>query len=128
MKKIFILIVAAVAAITLTAAVSASDSVPSQGTVSFESASMPALNFTMPFQRASEIYGLAPGNIRDLCESGYKAVKSKSLSSSRFTYQGVGVRVNRNGSTLDVELSYGGYKIIASNVTMEELDRLFNAE
>ena len=128
MKKFIVILVAAFAAITLTAAISASDSVPSRGTVSFESASMPVLNFTMPFQRAEGIYSLLPGNIRDICAREYSAVKGKSLSSSRFAHEGVSVRVRNNGPTLTVELSALGYKVTADSVTMEELDRLFGGE
>jgi hypothetical protein len=128
MKKIIVILVAALAAFTLTAAVSASNSVPSQGTISFESASMPVLNFTMPLQRAEGIFSLLPGNIRDICTREYKVVKGKSLSSSRFTHEGVSVRVRDNGPTITVELSTRGYKVTADNVTMEELDRLFGGE
>lgn len=128
MKKIIVILVAALAAITLTASISASDSVPSRGTVSFESASMPVLNFTMPFQRAEGIYSLLPGNIRDICAREYRTVKGKCLSSYRFTHEGVSVRVTNNGPTVSIELSAQGYKVTADNVTLDELDRLFVGE
>ena len=128
MKKIIVLLVTAIAAITFTAAVSASDSVPSQGTVSFESASMPALNFTVPFQRAESICSLLPSNLRDICAKEYRTARSKYGTSSRFTHKGVSIRVMDNGQTVTLELSNQGYKLTAGNVTWEELDRLFTAE
>ena len=128
MKKIIVLLVTAIAAITFTAAVSASDSVPSQGTVSFESASMLALNFTVPFQRAESICSLLPSNLRDICAKEYRTARSKYGTSSRFTHKGVSVRVMDNGQTVTLELSNQGYKLTAVNVTWEELDRLFTAE
>lgn len=128
MKKIIVLLVTAIAAITFTAAVSASDSISSDGTVSFESASMPVLNFTMPFQRAESICNLLPSNLRDICAKEYKTVRSKYGYSSRFTHEGVSVRVMDNGQTVTVELSAQGYKLTAGNVTWEELDRLFGGE
>lgn len=125
MKKFFVLLVAAAAALILTASISASDNTPSQGTVSFESSSFPALNCTMSIQRVENIYSLLPDNVRDICEREYKEVRTKCNSSSRFTHEGVSVRVMNDGTTITVELSVKGYTVTANNVTMEELDRLF---
>lgn len=127
MKKTLILLVAAVvAAITLTASVTASDGAVREGTLSFESAAAPALNFTLPMHRAADIYPLLPANITGICAREYDSVRRKCQTSSNFTHEGVKVRVKpSNGSTVTIELSVSGYKITAADVSWEELDRLF---
>ena len=125
MKKIIVIAVAAITAIALTASVSASDSIPSEGKVSFESASMPALNCTMSIGNVRDIYRLVPGNIEDVCRKEYVAVHNKCNTKSHFTHEGVDVRIKENGNTVTIEFRFSGYKIVASDVTWAELDNLF---
>jgi hypothetical protein len=125
MKKIIVIALAAIAAIALTASVSASDSIPSEGRVSFESAAMPALNCTMSIGNLRDIYRLVPGNIEDICRKEYVAVHTKCNTKSHFTHEGVDVRVKENGRTVTIEFRFSGYKIVASDVTWAELDNLF---
>ena len=125
MKKIIVIAVAAITAIALTASVSASDSIPSEGKVSFESAAMPALNCTMSIGNVRDIYRLVPGNIEDVCRKEYVAVHNKCNTKSHFTHEGVDVRIKENGNTVTIEFRFSGYKIVASDVTWAELDNLF---
>lgn len=125
MKKIIVIAIAALAAIALTASVSASDSIPSEGKVSFESASVPALNCTMSIGNVRDIYWLVPGNIEDICRKEYVAVRNKCNTKTHFTHEGVDVRVKENGRTVTIEFRFSGYKIVASDVTWAELDNLF---
>ncbi len=131
MKKFFILFVAAVAAaLTLTAAVSAPDSASAsghwEGTVSFESAAMPALNCSMPLGRVASLYELAPENINGLCAREYETIRQRLRSSSSFTYQGVRVRkLQDSGKTVTLELSFQGYKLTVKDALWEDLDHLF---
>ena len=125
MKKITVIAIAALAAIALTASVSASDSIPSEGKVSFESASVPALNCTMSIGNVRDIYWLVPGNIEDICRKEYVAVRNKCNTKTHFTHEGVDVRVKENGRTVTIEFRFSGYKIVASDVTWAELDNLF---
>lgn len=125
-KTLIVLVTASIAAITLTASVAASDNAHGQGTVSFESRSLPSLNFTMPLRQAAQIYSLAPENIRTICDGEYKAVRGKCLSSSRFSYAGVQVRkVDDNGTVATIELSMPGYKVTIKNVLWDDLDQIF---
>lgn len=125
MKKIIVIAIAALAAIALTASVSASDSIPSEGKVSFESASVPALNCTMSIGNVRDIYWLVPGNIEDICRKEYVAVRNKCNTKTHFTHEGVDVRVKENGRTVTIEFRFSRYKIVASDVTWAELDNLF---
>lgn len=61
MKKIIVIALAALAAIALTAFVSASDSLSSEGKVSLESTATPALNCTLSIGNAEALYRLVPG-------------------------------------------------------------------
>lgn len=125
MKKIIVIAVAVITAIALTASVSASDGIPSEGKVSFESASVPALNCTMSIGNVRDIYWLVPGNIEDICRKEYVAVRNKCNTKTHFTHEGVDVRVKENGRTVTIEFRFSGYKIVASDVTWAELDNLF---
>ncbi len=125
MKKITVIAIAALAAIALTASVSASDSIPSEGKVSFESASVPALNCTMSIDKVRDIYWLVPGNIEDICRKEYVAVRNKCNTKTHFTHEGVDVNVKENGRSVTIEFRFSGYKIVASDVTWAELDNLF---
>lgn len=125
MKKIIVIAVAAITAIALTASVSASDSIPSEGKVSFESAAIPALNCTMSIGNVRDIYRLIPGNIEDICRKEYVAVHNKCNTKSHFMHEGVDVRIKENGKTVTIEFRFSGYKIVASDVTWAELDSLF---
>lgn len=127
MKKTIIIVIAAVAAaVALCSSVSAADGNSSTGTVSFESSRTPALNCSLQMAAASQIFHLLPGNLVDLCKDEYKAVRGKCAQSSRFTHEGVNVRVTRNdGATASVEFSIPNYKVVAQDVSWAELDRLF---
>jgi len=127
MKKTIILAIAAIAAtIALCSFVAAEENIPSSGTVTLESVSVPALNFSMPVSRAVQILDLMPDSIIDACWQEYKAVRTKCNTSSRFTHEGVQVRVtDRNGSTVSVEFSVPGYKVSANDVSWTELDAFF---
>lgn len=122
MKKI---IVIALAAIALTAFVSASDSLSSEGKVSLESTATPALNCTLSIGNAEALYRLVPGNIKDLCRKEYVAVQEKCSTRSQFSHEGVDVHTTEHGSTITIEFRIPGYKIVASDVTWAELDQLF---
>lgn len=125
MKKIIVLAIAAVAAVvSLSAFASASDTA-SEGKVSFESTSMPALNCTMSIGHAWEIYRLVPFNIEDVVRQEYVTVRQKCKSRSRFTHEGVDVRVKDNGETVSIELGISSCKLTFSDVTWRELDNMF---
>ena len=69
MKKYIIIVIAAiVAAITLCSATSSLGDSATKGTVQFESAAIPALNFVMPLSRAQDIFRLMPDTITTLCD------------------------------------------------------------
>lgn len=126
MKKPLVIIIAAIAAISLTASVIAAPSPSSEGTVSFECASMPALNCSISILEASRIYSLVPGNIRDICEEQYVIVSDMCARNPRFTYQGVNVRVMKNdGRVATIEFSVPGYKITAQDVSWKDLAIIF---
>ena len=127
MKKTFILLVAVlVAAVTLTASVSASDSAQWQGTVIFESSAMPALNFTVPLKRVDDVYPFIPDNISEICSGEYETVKKKCNSSSRFTHEGVRIRkIQDDGKTVTLEFTLSGYKVTVKDALWENLDRIF---
>ena len=126
MKKFLVIAVAAFAAIALTASVSASNNPAAEGTISFESASMPALNCSVSMKDAISIYRFAPGNIVGICEEQYMEVRDKCSESSSFTHEGVQVRVKqRNGDRVTIELSVPGYKITANNVSWDDLELMF---
>lgn len=128
MKKIIIIVIAAVAAtLALSAIASAPDNVPSQGEVSFESTAMPALNCTVSMEHARSIYHLIPSNITDICEKEYAAIQKKCNSRAHFTHEGVDIRVTDNGEYFTIVFSVPGYKVTARNVTWAELDNMFNA-
>ena len=125
MKKIIVIAVAAITAIALTASVSASDSIPSEGKVSFEPAAIRALNCRMSIGNVRDIYRLIPSNIEDICRKEYVAVHNKCNTKSHFMHEGVDVRIKENGKTVTIEFRFSGYKIVASDVTWAELDSLF---
>ena len=126
MRNALIIIILALAAITLSASIIKTTSPSSDGTVTFECASMPALNCSIQLDDASKIYSLVPGNIRDICEEQYVVVSDKCSRSSRFSYEGVNVRVLKNdGKIATVEFSVPGYKITARDVAWRDLDIMF---
>lgn len=127
MKKTIFAIIAAVAAtFVLCSAASAAGENASTGTVSLESTRMPALNCSMQMETASRIFRLLPGNIIDLCKDEYRAVRGKCNRSRRFTHEGVNVRVTGNADGIvTVEFSVPGYKVVARDVSLTELDGLF---
>lgn len=80
----------------------------------------------MQMETASRIFRLLPGNIVDLCKDEYSAVRGKCNRSSRFTHEGVNVRVTGNADGIvTVEFSVPGYKVVARDVSLTELDGLF---
>ena len=125
MKKTIIILIAAIAAtFVLCSAASATSENASSGNVSFESYQMPALNCSMQMETASQIFHLLPGNIGDMCRDEYKTVRGKCAKSGSFTHEGVKVQVTENnGTTASVVFSVPNYKVIAQNVSWEELDR-----
>ena len=126
MKKFIIVVIAAVAAIALTASVSASNHPSAEGTISFESSSMPALNCSVSMKDAISIDRFAPGNIAGICEEQYMEVRRKCSKSSSFTHEGVKDCVKeRNGDRVSIELSVPGYKITANNVRWDDLELMF---
>ena len=125
MKKTLLFVFAAIFAAVLSASSGASDNYRTEGKVSFESSKMPALNCTLSIDRARDLYWLIPANICDLCTKEYAAVRNKSNNSSHFKHEGVDVRITEIERKLTVELSYDGYKVVASNVTWAELDNIF---
>ena len=126
MKKTIIILIAVVAAVSLTASESASDNNRSKGVISFESSAMPALNCSMSIQNASNIYKLVPGNIREICEEEYIKVSDKCSRYARFTHEGVNVTVVQNdGTTATIVFSVPGYKVTAEDVSWQDLDIIF---
>lgn len=129
MKKFFIFAIAAIAAtLTLTASAIAAENIPVQGEVSFESTVMPELNCTVSMETAQSIYRLVPANITQICEQEYAVVRRKCNAQSRFTHEGVKVRVlEDNGKVATIVFSLSGYNLTAKNVSWSELDKLFHA-
>ena len=126
MKKFIIFTLAAIfAAVTLSSATVNLAGGTSDGTVRFESTAMPALNFTMPVSRATDIYRLMPESITALCGSEYEAVRAKSFKSTSFTHQGVTVKRTGENPSMTFTFSVPGYRVIVSNVSWDDLDLLF---
>ena len=112
---------------TLTAAISAPVSVSApnhwEGTVSFESTALPALNCTLSLKSAAGIYELVPMNVQGICAQEYDTVRQKLFSSANVTYQGVRIRkLQDDGKTVTLELSYQGYKVTVKDALWEDLD------
>ena len=127
MKRFIIITLAAIAAtVTLCSASSHLSGNTSNGTVRFESTSMPALNCTLPMSRAAAIYRLLPESITALCASEYEAVRSKSARSSTFTHEGVRVRISGENPSMTFTFTAPGYKLTVSDVSWEEIDLLFD--
>lgn len=126
MKRILIIALVAVAAtVTLCSATSAFSDDASISILQFESTSMPSLNFSMPVSRAMDIYRLMPESVTSVCVNEYEAVRSKSLRSSSFTHEGVKVRKTGDNPSMTFVFSVPGYKVTVSDVSWEDLDRLF---
>lgn len=126
MKKIIITTIAAVAAI-LALSSFAGTTGTSDGTVSFEAASAPALNCTLSMQNAAGIYRLLPENLAECARKEYTGIRQKSRSRSHFTHDGVDIRIKDAGATLDIVFTLNGYKVKVCDVTWETLDNLFAA-
>ena len=125
MKKTLLFVFAAILAAVLTASSGASENYRTEGKVSFESSKVPALNCTLSIDRARDLYWLIPTNICDLCTKEYAAFRNKSNTSSHFKHEGVDVRITEKERSITVELSYSGYKVVASDVTWADLDNIF---
>ena len=125
MKKYIILLAAVVAALTLCSATAGLAGTSSDGTVRFESSSMPALNFTMPVSQAESIYRLMPESVTALCTGEYGTVRGKCIRSSSFTHKGVKVTRTGDSPSMTIALSFSGYRLTVSGVSWEELDALF---
>lgn len=124
MKKIILTFFAAIAVIlTLSAFVGTSAS--QSGTVSFEAVKAPALNCTLSFSRAWDIFHLLPDNIAETFRNEYATIRQKSHSRSHFTHEGVDVHIRDNGVSLSIEFKVSGYKVCVNDVTWQELDSLF---
>lgn len=122
-KTILTFFVAIVAIFTLSAFVNST--APSSGSVTFEAVKAPALDCTLPIQRVMDIYRLLPDNLAEACRNEYASVRQKSRSRSRFTHEGVDVRIKENGVALTIEFQVTGYKVCVNDVTWQELDNLF---
>ena len=125
MKKTLLFVFAAILAAVLTASSGASENYRTEGKVSFESSKVPALNCALSIDRARALYWLIPTNICDLCTKEYAEVRNKSNKSSHFKHEGVDVRITEKERSITVELSFGGYRIVANDVTWAELDSIF---
>ncbi len=126
MKKILLFALAAVvAAVTLCSASAGMSDVTSSGTVRFESTSVPALDFSMSISRAAEIFRLMPDSFTSLCSKEYEAVRSRCERYQRFTHEGVTIQRTGSDPALTIEFSASGYKLTVSDVSWEELDRMF---
>ena len=127
MKKFIIFTLAAVvAALTLCSATTRLTGTTANGTVRFESTSMPALNCTLPMSRAAAIYRLLPESVTAVCVNEYDAVRDRCLRSSSFTYQGVTVKRTGNDPSMTITFSVPGYKLTVSDVSWADIDLLFN--
>jgi len=126
MKKFIIITIAAiVAAVTLCSASSSLSGNSSDGTVRFESTSVPALNFSMPVSRATAIFRLMPESVTSACIDEYQIVRKKCLRASSFTHEGVKVRLTGESPSMTFDFSVPGYKVTVSDVSWEDLDVLF---
>lgn len=127
MKKFIIFTLAAiVATVTLCSATTHLTGTTANGTVRFESTSMPALNCTLPMSRAAAIFRLLPESVTSVCVNEYDAVRDKCLRSSSFTHQGVTVKRTGNDPSMTITLSAAGYKVTVSDVSWADIDLLFN--
>lgn len=127
MKKFIIITIAAIAAaVTLCSAGSSLTGNASNGTVRFESASVPALNCTMPVSRAAAIFRLMPESVTSVCIDEYGVVRKKCLRTSSFTYEGVKVRMTGEDPSLTFDFSIPGYRVTVSGVSWDDLDVLFS--
>ena len=128
MKKIHLFSIATLVALVGLVAVGSSlkayDSLPSEGTVSFEVKSMPALNFTMPMRDAGSIFRLAPENISRLITEEYLFFKNKCRTSNDFTYEGIRVNVKPEGNIFTVSFRAQGCRLTLEGVSWEELDSI----
>ena len=124
MKKFILISIAAIAAAVVLC--SATSSPTANGTVRFESSSVPALNFTMPASRAMDIYRLLPESVTTVCTDEYGTVREKCLRSSSFTHKGVKVQRTGENSSMTIILTVSGNEITLSGVSWEDLDLLFN--
>ena len=128
MKKIFAILVAAIAATTIlicsaVAVVTSGDT--SNGTVRFESAETPSLNFTMPVSRVADIFRLMPESVTTVCRQEYAAVRSKCARSASFTHEGVSVKVAGNDPGLQFVFTIPGYTLTVNDVSWQTLDAMF---
>jgi len=129
MKKFIIITIAAiVATVTLCSASSSSlTGNSSNGTVRFESTSIPALNFLMPVSRATAIFRLMPESVTSACINEYETVRRKCHHASSFTHEGVKVRVTGENPSMTFDFSVPGYKVTVSDVSWDDLDVLFTS-
>lgn len=128
MKKFIIITIAAiVATVTLCSSSSSLTGNSSNGTVRFESTSIPALNFSMPVSRATDIFRLMPESVTSACITEYEAVREKCHHSSSFTHEGVKVRKTGENPSMTFDFSIPGYKMTVSDVSWEDLDVLFTS-
>lgn len=126
MKKFIILTLAAIAAaVTLCSATADRNASFPNGTIRFESSSMPVLNCTMPMKSAVDILRLMPDSIIALSMTEYEAVRDQVFHSTSFTYQGVKVKRTGENPSMTFTLTVPGYKLTVSDVSWDDIDYLF---
>ena len=127
MKRILIITIAVIATtITLCSATSSMSSNTSNGTLRFESTTMPALNCTLPMSRVTAIYRLLPESLTNLCFSEYQTVRDKLNHSSTFTHEGVRVRMTGEDPMMTIIFTIQGYKLTVTDVSWNDIDSVFN--
>lgn len=125
-KSLFINIALIASILSLCSAIAATSSnniLP--GTVRFESAEMPALNFTMPVSRAADIYRLLPSSITDVCRQEYEAVLDKCNRLHSVNHEGVKIQWSGADPDLTFVFTVPGYKLTVSGVSVEAMDGIF---
>ena len=128
MKRFFILAAIVVATVLCTAAfafVLDDPSVPTGGTVRFESTNMPELNFTMPVSRAAGIFRLLPESVSGVCRQEYEAVLDKCNRSHRVNHEGVKIQWSGVNPNQTFVFTVQGYKVTVSGVSVETMNSIF---
>lgn len=126
MKKFIIITLAAiVAAVTLCSATIDRNASFPNGTIRFESSSMPALNCTMSMKSATDILRLMPDSIIALSMTEYDAVRDQLFNSTSFTYRGVKVKRTGENPSMTFTLTAPGYKLTVSDVSWDDIEFLF---
>lgn len=126
MKKVIIITLAAVAAaVTLCSATADRNASFPNGTIRFESSSMPALNCTMSMKSAVDILRLMPDSIIAFSMTEYDAVRDQLFNSTSFTFHGVKVKRTGENPSMSFVLTAPGYKLTVSDVSWDDIESLF---